>query len=104
LRRYLSLENDFLISLRGDRLTFGLRDDRQVKDASADKDLEAKGRLWLEETGPGLKRAIRDASRDDPHLEHDISLVQAVTHILRISHEEWPVPILLVKGEFLRYG
>lgn len=109
LGRYLSLEEDSLFSILGDRLTFGLRDDWQVKDALPEKELVDKGRLWFEEARPGLEKAMRDRWRDDLQTDDNISLVQALIDILKTNDESGLAPnlilaILMVKGGFLRHG
>ncbi len=105
LGRYLSLEDDSLFSILGDRLAFGLRDDWELRDALPEKELADKGRSWFEQARPGLQKVVRDAWRDDIQGEDNLFVVQAVMDILKGNDEKSRAPvlilaILLVKGGF----
>ena len=109
LGRYLSLDDDSLFSILGDRLTFGFRDDWQSDATSAENELVEKGRLWFDQARPKLQQAMGDARIDDLQSGGNIALVQAAMDALKASDEEWPAPILilaiiLVKGGFLKHG
>jgi hypothetical protein len=109
LGRYLGLEDDSLFSILGSRLTFGLRDDWQLRSASLDQELAGRGRLWFKEATPGLRKAVQEAWRDESQPEDTVSLVQEVADLLKRTDEEWPAPImilaiLLVKGGFVDNG
>ncbi len=105
LGRYLSLEDDSLFSILGDRLAFGLRDDWELRGDLPERELTDKGRSWFEQARPGLQKVVRDDWSDHIQGEDNISLVQAVMDILRANDDKRCAPvlilaILLVKGGF----
>jgi len=93
---YLSLDDNYLFPLLGDRLTFGLRDDWQVESAPPEEQVVEKGRLWFEEARSKLLEMSDDARRHDPQLEDNISRVQTVTDGLNASDDECPAPVLIL--------
>jgi hypothetical protein len=96
LGRYLSLDEESLFSILGDRLTFGLRDDWQAKSTSREVELAEKGRLWFDKARPKLQEALADVWADDLQPEDNIALVEAVMDAYKASGEEWPAPILIL--------
>jgi hypothetical protein len=104
LGRYLSLDEETLFSILGDRLTSGLRGDWQLSNTSPEEELTAKGRLWFDKARPKLQETIRDAWMDGPQLEDNLALVQAAMDALNASDEEWPAPILILALILIREG
>jgi hypothetical protein len=96
LGRYLSLDEESLFSILGDRLTSGLRDDWQLNNTFPEEELIEKGRLWFDKARPKLQEAIADAWADDPQPKDNIALVEAAMDALKGSAEVWPAPILIL--------